>query len=362
MRNCASGPQKRIRCWFLEVQLNTQPKVLFSAIGLNHAHIYGQVNLLLRAGAELVSFYAKEPDLAEAFSNSFPDAQKARSQLEILEDESIALVVSAGIPDEREPLGVAVMRHDKDYMSDKPGFTTLEQLAEARRVQAETGRIYSICYSERFENPASVRAGELVQAGAIGQVVQTIGMGPHRTNLPTRPAWFFQRERYGGILADIASHQMDQFLFYTGSTSAEVVASQVANYKHPQHPGLEDFGEAMLRSDHATGYVRVDWYTPDGLETWGDGRLFILGTEGYIEARKYTDIAGRAGGNHLFWVDHQGTHYEDCTGHDLPYGRLLLADIADRSETAMSQAHCFLASELALVAEARATRLGNLKP
>lgn len=341
--------------------MEKQPKIRFSAIGINHAHIYGQVNLLLRAGAELVSFYAKEPELAAAFNGAFPQARPARSAEEILEDETIPLVVSAAIPDERGPLGVEVMRHGKDYMSDKPAFTTLENLAEARRVQKETGRIFSICYSERLENPATVRAGELVQAGAIGQVVQTIGLGPHRTNIPSRPQWFFQREHYGGILADIASHQMDQFLFFTGSTAAEVVSSQVANYKHPQYPGLEDFGDAVLRSDHATGYVRVDWYTPDGLETWGDGRLFLLGTEGYIELRKYTDVTGRPGGNHLFWIDQKGTHYEDCSGHELPYGRQLLYDIFNRTETAMTQAHCFLASELALVAEARATRLGNLK-
>jgi predicted dehydrogenase len=341
--------------------MNTQPNIRFSAIGLNHGHIYSQVNLLLNAGAELVSFYASEPELADAFAENYPEARLARAAQEILEDESIQLVVSAAIPDERAPLGIAVMRHGKDYMSDKPAFTSLDQLAEARRVQAQTGRIYSVCYSERFENPASVRAGEIIQSGAIGQVVQTIGTGPHRANLPTRPEWFFQRERYGGILADIGAHQMDQFLYYTGSASAEVVASQVANYKHPQYPGLEDFGDALLRSDHATGYVRVDWYTPDGLATWGDGRFFILGTEGYIETRKYIDVAGRPGGNHLFWVDHHDAHYEDCTGGDLPYGRQLIFDVLNRTETAMSQAHCFLASELALVAEARATRLGNLQ-
>jgi predicted dehydrogenase len=340
--------------------MNIQPSIRFSAIGLNHGHIYGQVSMLLRAGAELVSFYAVEDDLAAEFSERYPRVPRAGSPPEILEDRGIDLVVSAGIPDERGPLGVEVMRHGKDYLSDKPAFTSLEQLALARQVQAQTGRIYSVLYSERLENPASVRAGELVQSGAIGQVVQTIGMGPHRTNLPTRPAWFFQRERYGGILTDIAAHQMDQFLFYTGSTSAEVVSAQVANYKHPQYPGLEDFGEAMLRSPSATGYVRVDWYTPDGLETWGDGRLFILGTQGYIEVRKYTDIAGRPGANHLFWVDHQGTHYEDCTGGDLPFGRQIIYDILNRTQTAMSQAHCFLASELALVAETKAARLGYL--
>lgn len=336
------------------------PNIRFSAIGLNHNHIYGQVGLLLRAGAEFVSFYAAEPELTAQFADRFPEVKQARSEEEILEDESIQLVISAGIPADRAPLGIRAMQHGKDYMSDKPGFTTLDQLADVRRVQAETGRIYSICYSERFEVPAAVRAGEIVHSGAIGKVVQTLGTGPHRTNIPTRAPYFFQREKYGGILCDIGSHQMDQFLYYTGSTSAEVVASQVGNFKHPQFPGLEDFGDAMLRSDHATGYVRVDWYTPDGLPTWGDGRLFILGTDGYIELRKYLDLEGREGSNHLFWVDHNGTHYEDCSGHDLPYGRQLLYDIVNRTETAMTQAHCFLASELALKAEAQATRLGNL--
>ncbi|HWQ15285.1 MAG TPA: Gfo/Idh/MocA family oxidoreductase [Roseiflexaceae bacterium] len=336
--------------------------IRFAAIGLNHGHIYGQTSLLLRAGAELVSFYAQEDDLAAAYAQAFPQARRVATPRAILEDETIQLVISAAIPDERAPLGVTVMRHGKDYMADKPGFTTLAQLEEARRVQAETGRIYSVCFSERFENAATVRAGELARAGAIGRVVQTIGLGPHRANLPSRPAWFVQRARYGGILNDIASHQADQFLFFTGATRAEVVAAQVANYKHPQHPEFEDFGDLTLRGAtpdgaEVSGYVRVDWYTPDGLGTWGDGRLIVLGTEGYIEVRKNIDIAGRPGGNHLFLVDQAGTHYIDCSGVELPYGRQLLADIRDRTETAMPQAHCFLASELVLRAQEVAHRL-----
>jgi predicted dehydrogenase len=334
----------------------------FAAIGLNHGHIYGQTNLLLRAGAELVSFHAVEDDLAAQYGAAFPQARRARDPREILEDEDIQLVISAAIPDERAPLGVAAMRHGKDYMADKPGFTTLAQLEEARRVQAETGRIYSICFSERFENAATVKAGELAQAGAIGRVVQTIGLGPHRANLPSRPEWFFQKRRYGGILNDIASHQADQFLFFTGAGAAEVVAAQVGNYKHPQHPEFEDFGDVTLRGAaldgaEVSGYIRVDWYTPDGLGTWGDGRLLVLGTEGYIEVRKNIDIAGRPGGNHLFLVDGRGTQHIDCAGVELPYGRQLLADIRDRTETAMPQAHCFLASELVLRAQAAAHNL-----
>ncbi len=341
--------------------METQPPLRFSAIGLNHAHIYGQVNLLLRAGAQFVSFYAKEPELASRFAHIFPQAAQARTAEEILDDPSIALVVSAGIPVDRAPLGIEVMRHGKDYMSDKPGFTTLAQLEETRRVQRETGRIYSICYSEHFETRSTVHAGELVKAGAIGRVVQTIGLGPHRTSLNTRADWFYQREAYGGVLCDIASHQFDQFLFFTGSTEAEIVSSQVANYKHPQHPGFEDFGDCMVRGNGGTGYIRVDWYTPDGLPTWGDGRLTLLGTEGYIELRKYVDLAGRPDGEHLFLVDQKGVNYINCANKDLPYGRQLIEDIINRTETAMPQAHCFLASELALKAEAQAVRLGNLK-
>jgi len=337
------------------------PKLRFSAIGMNHGHIYGQTQILLDAGAELVSYYAEEPDLMKQYGDRFPWAKPARSKQEILEDETIQMVISAAIPCERADLGIEVMQHSKDYMSDKPGFTTLEQVAEARRVQKETGRIYSVCFSERLDNPVSVRTAELIRSGAIGRVVQTIGLGPHRANLPSRPDWFFQRQRYGGILIDIASHQFDQFLYYTGSTQAEIISAQVGNFKYPQYPELEDFGDVTLRSETAAGFIRVDWYTPDGLATWGDGRLFILGTEGYIENRKYIDIAGRPGGNHLFWVDHKGTHYEDCTPIEKPYGRQLIEDVFNRTETAMSQEHAFYASELAIRAENQAVRLGYLQ-
>jgi len=332
-------------------------KIKFAVIGVNHDHIYGQVEAVLRAGGELVSFYAKEPNLAAAFSKRYPLAKLARSEDEILEDGGLQLVLSAAIPNERAPLGVKVMKHGKDYMVDKPGITTLEQLVEVRRVQAETRRIYSIMYSERLENRATVKAGELVKAGAIGRVIQTVGLGPHRMNPTQRPSWFFEHVRYGGILCDIASHQADQFLFFTGSTRAEVVAAQTGNVHHPQYPGLDDFGDMTLRGDGGTGYIRVDWFTPGGLGTWGDGRLTIIGTDGYIEIRKNIDIAGRSGGSHLFLVDQKETRYLDCSKEPLPYGEQLVSDILNRTETAMPQAHCFLATELVLKAQNQAQRL-----
>ena len=343
-----------------EEAAKTPPKIKFAVIGINHYHVYSQIEAVQRGGGEMVSFYAQEADLSAEFLKKFPQVKTARSENEILEDGSIQLVLSAAIPDERAPLGIRVMKHGKDYMADKPGIITLEQLTEVRKVQAETRRIYSIMYSERVENRATVKAGELVKAGAIGRVVQTVGLGPHRMNPKQRPAWFFDKKRYGGILCDIASHQGDQFLFFTGSTQGEVVASQVGNVHNPQYPEFEDFGDVMVRGDGGAGYIRVDWFTPDGLATWGDGRLTILGTDGFIEVRKNIDIAGRPGGSHLFLVDQKETRYIDCGNQPLPYGPQLVADVLDRTETAMTQKHCFLATELMLKAQKQAQRL-NLK-
>jgi predicted dehydrogenase len=336
---------------------SASPRIKFAAIGLNHGHISGQCDAVTRGGGDLVAFYAKEPDLAANFGKRYPNAKLARSEREILDDPSIKLICSAAIASERAPLGIEVMKHGKDFMSDKPGMTTLEQLAEVKKVQAETKRIYSILYSERHENRATVKAGDLVKAGAIGKVIQTVGLGPHRMTPKSRPEWFFKKEQYGGILTDIASHQFDQFLFFTNSTQAHIVASQVGNVHHPEYPGLEDFGDVMLRGNGGTGYIRVDWFTPDGLSTWGDGRLTVLGTDGFIEIRKNVDIGGRPGGSHLFIVDQKETRYIDCKDVDLPYGTRLVDDVLNRTETAMPQVHTFLAMELALQAEKNAQRI-----
>ena len=242
-------------------------------------------------------------------------------------------------------------------MTDKPGIVTFEQFELVKRVQKETSRIYSIVYSERLGNRASVVAGDLILSGAIGKVVQTIGLGPHRMNPATRPDWFFDPDKAGGILCDIGSHQCDQFLYYTNSGEAEVSFAQTGNFNTPGYPRYQDFGDMSVRSPRATGYIRIDWFTPDGLSTWGDGRTFILGTDGYIEMRKYVDIAGREGGDHLFLVNQKETVYYNCSDAHMPYGEQLVSDVVHRTETAMSQEHCFLATELALTAQKIAFKL-----
>lgn len=328
----------------------------FAAVGLNHGHINGMAQLLVASGAELVWVYAAEPELVARFQQRFSQARSARTMQEVLEDDSIHLVACASIPNERAEVAIAAMRHGKDVLLDKPAMTTLEQLRDVRRVQADTRRLCAILYG-RLESRAVTRAAELVKAGAIGRVVQTTGFGPHRLNPSSRPGWTFNREQYGGILCDLATHQCDQFLHLTGSTEVEVVAAQVGNARHPQYPGLEDFGDAMVRGNAGTGYMRVDWLSPDGLSTWGDSRLTVVGTEGYLEVRHNIDIAGQPGGNHLLLVDQKETRRIDCSQVVLPFGPRLVDDVVNRTDTSMPQQDVFLAMELALRMQAQARRV-----
>ncbi len=335
------------------------PKLRFGVIGIDHRHIYDQVKSLLDIGAECAGYWTHDDDVRthEGFIERFPFIPRVADHRQLLEDQSIQLITSAAIPCERAALAIEAMRFGKDFMADKPGVTTFEQLAEVQRVQRETGRIFSVNFTERFEVRAVTKATELVRNGAIGRVLQTIGLGPHRLNKHLRSAWFFDPQTYGGILVDIASHQIDQFLHFTGNEDAQIITSRIGNLGHPDDPGLQDFGEILLAQGSASGYIRVDWFTPDGLATWGDGRLTILGTEGYIELRKYIDISGRPGKDHLFLVNHEGSRYFDCSAEALPYYTLLRQDIFDRTETAMTHAHCFKVCELALKAQEQAQRI-----
>lgn len=328
--------------------------IRFAALGLDHRHIYGMAENMETVGGEFVGWWTKgDPGTLDGFNKRFPDVAEKRfdDYTALLQDDTIDLILVAAIPCDRAALAIDAMKHGKDVMVDKPGCTSVEQLDAIKACVAETGRIWSINFSERFEVASVTRAAELVQAGAIGKVVQTVGMGPHRLNRATRPDWFFDKPSYGGIICDIASHQIDQFLYFTGSEDAEVTMASVGNFANPDDQGLQDFGQLSLTSDQGHGYIRVDWYTPDALPTWGDGRLTILGTEGYIELRKYVDVAREETTDHLYLVNGSRCEHIDCRDAGYPYFANLANDIRNRTETAMPQDHCFKVMELALKAQ-----------
>ncbi len=332
---------------------------VIAAIGLDHGHIYGQCNGLVEAGATLKWVYDPDAAKVEKFCKTYPDVTAASSRAQILEDPEVRLVAAAAIPSDRGPLGCEVMRAGKDYFTDKTPFTTIEQLDEARRVVAASGRKYMVYFSERLHVECAIAAGDLIHEGRIGRVVQVLGLGPHCLGKGGRPDWFFNKAQYGGILCDIGSHQIEQFLYYTDNAEATVLHSKVANYNNPDKPELEDYGDlTLVGANGATGYHRVDWLNPDGLATWGDGRTFILGTEGYIELRKYINVGAERSGDHLFLVDQKGEHHLELAGKvGFPFFGQLIRDCLDRTETAMTQAHAFKAAELCLIAQANAVRV-----
>ncbi|MCL2181347.1 MAG: Gfo/Idh/MocA family oxidoreductase [Treponema sp.] len=333
---------------------------VFSAIGLDHGHIYGQCNGLIEAGGVLKSVYDPDSKKVDRFCQSYPDVKRAASEDEILNDKEVLLVSGAAVTSERCALGLRVMSAGKDYFTDKAPLTTLEQLEAAKAKVKETGKKYMVYYSERIHVESAVFAGQLIEQGAIGKVIQVIGLGPHRLSAPSRPEWFFIKEKYGGILCDIGSHQIEQFLYYSGAKDASISCSRIANYNHPQYPGLDDFGEAVLTGDNgASHYFRVDWFTPDGLQMWGDGRSFILGTEGYIEQRKYMQLGEKNshGGNLYLANGNEETYYNVEGKVGYPYFGELILDCLNRTENAMTQDHAFKAAELCVKAQMQAVKI-----
>jgi predicted dehydrogenase len=330
----------------------------FAVIGLDHRHVYHMVEGLLSTGATCAGYdpTTSDPRVLSGFMERFPNVTQVIDRRRLVEDPAIDAIVCAAIPCDRAAIAIEAMTHGKDVMVDKPGVISFDQLNAVEQKVRETRRLFSICFSERFVVPSTIVADKLIAEGAIGRVIQTIGMGPHRLNHALRPMWFFREESYGGILTDIASHQIDQFLHFTNSRDAQIVASSIGRFSK-EIPGFQDFGDILLRSPQASGYIRVDWFTADGLSTWGDGRLFILGTEGTIELRKYVDLAGRSGTDHVFLVDRHGTRHIDASSEPLVYFHRFAGDVRDRTETAMDQAHVFTVCRLALQAQAMAVML-----
>jgi len=329
---------------------------VFSVAYIDHGHIYAQTSGLLLAGASLKYVYDPDTKRLNDFCAKFPQVQAVSSFEQILQDSDTRLVASAAIPNLRADIGIQVMRAGKDYFTDKSPFTALEQLARVRHVVKETQQKYLVYYAERLHNEAALEAGELIKAGVIGRVLQVISLAPHRLAKANRPDWFFQKQAYGGILTDIASHQVEQFLFYTGAQDASINFASARNLNNPDKPELEDFGEASMTGDNgASFYTRVDWFTPNGQATWGDGRTFIMGTKGTIECRKYNDIARQAPASKLFLTTSETEQEIDCSNKSgFPFFGELILDCLNRTDKAMTQAHIFKAAELSMQAQAMA--------
>ena len=330
----------------------------FAVIGLAHTHICHMCKGLIDAGASLKYVYDNDKTLIDSFVKYFPDVKICNSEEEILEKQDIKLVASADIPALRAPLGIRVMNSGKDFFCDKAPFISLKQLEDIKTACKETGRKYFIYYGEHIHDESSIFADILVKRGVIGDVSHIDGLAPHVLNAQCRPNWFFSTEITGGILVDLASHQLEQLLHYAKSNDAHIDSARVSNYFHNQFTDFEDFGDVSITCDNGvTGYFRMDWNSPI-LNVWGDARTFISGSRGYIELRKNLDIAKSNKGSNIFVVLDGKEHYINVTGKiGFPYFSQLIDDCLYRTETAMSQEHALKAGELAVKAQEIANAL-----
>jgi predicted dehydrogenase len=325
----------------------------FAAIGLDHRHIYDLTAGLLAAGADCIGYdpETSDPRVLAGFCKRFPDVPAAPRERLL---DTADFVVLAAIPRDRAALAIEAMRRGKDVMVDKPGVTTLAQLEAVEATVRQTGRIWSVALG-RLTSPAVQAALAVARSGELGRLVSLTSLAPHRLNRALRPAWFFDRDAYGGIITDIGVHSIDQFLAFANVSDAVIAAATIVCFG-TEPAGFEDFAEVTLRGGGMTGTMRMDWFTPDGLADWGDGRLFLVGTEGTLELRKNLDLDGRPGGDHMFVTNRQQTRHVDAGSTPATYYRDFVADMRDRAGRVMEAGQVFSACRLALRCQAEAER------
>jgi predicted dehydrogenase len=335
--------------------------VRFAAVGLEHVHVDILVQALLQAGGMLAAVVEPDEELYARYAAGWPSAPRTTLD-DVLGDPEIELVVTAAVPSERGRIAARALESGRDVLADKPLCVDRDAFDAVTAAHARTGGHLMVWFGERLYNPSVLRAVDLVRDGLIGSVVHFTGLGPHLLERGTRPEWHFDPARNGGILVDLACHQIDAFLAFTGSDSARISAARTGNLQHQDIPGFEDVGDLLIEADRgALGYARVDWHTPDGLGLWGDGRTFLVGSDGTLELRRTIDASGRGVGGHLFVVDGAGPRYIDVPATEPPFAAQVLADVRDRTETAMSTEHALAVTELSLRAQDLAGRkVGSL--
>ena len=295
--------------------------IKFAAIGLDHAHIFGMIARGSTRRRQLVAFHATDPAQIADFSKKFRDVKLA-SEDEILNDKSIQLVAGAPIPDLRAPLGIRVMKAGKDYLADKPGITSLKQLADVRKAVKETGRKFAIMYSERLEVRSAVYAGELIKQGAIGRVVQTVNLAPHRVNAPS-PSRLVLRQgalRRHPLRHRLAPGRSIPLLHQQHEGQGRRRADRQRRVSAvPEVRRLRRHGDGRQRRHRlrARRLVHARWTCRPGA-TAGCSSSAPRATSSC--ASTSTSPRDSKGGNHLYIVDKKQARYIDCKNVQLPFG------------------------------------------
>jgi predicted dehydrogenase len=143
--------------------------------------------------------------------------------------------------------------------------------------------LVALMLEKRFY-PVTLALRELVAAGRIGQIVAIHATGPHKLRPAGRPAWLFDQASYGGILADLAVHDIDLALLLCGAGSGQV-SGWISPLAAPGTAAFAGFGRALVSCDGGPQIaIEVDWLQPDASPRHGDYAMRVTGTHGRADA------------------------------------------------------------------------------
>ncbi|RKN71210.1 Gfo/Idh/MocA family protein [Paenibacillus ginsengarvi] len=255
----------------------------FGIYGCQHAHIASFVDQMLALGATCAGIYEPEsPSLAQSLAQRHgimlvdsPDA---------FLDSSVNVIGSSAVNNRKIDVIEWCERHGKHVMLDKPVATNREQLERLEAVLNRGSIQVGVMLTERFR--ASIHTlKQAIDAGKLGRIVSISTRKPHRLSPASRHAWHFSKRESGGLVIDLFIHDFDLLRFLTGQEVASV-HSQVAKHILPEYPDFYDTAAAQVSMSGGTmAQLYTDWHTPTKSWTWGDCRIFIVGTEGCAELR-----------------------------------------------------------------------------
>ncbi len=209
----------------------------FGFIGKVHA--YGHVNLPL--------FYDSLPfrtKITHVCTSKKETAEKAKEQLgaelgvtdfrEITENPDIDIVHICTPNNYHKDALLSAMANNKNIYCDKPLVVDMAEAKEIKRALKDYKGIAQMTLQNRFF-PATIRAKQLIDEGALGQVLEFRACYLHSGSAnPDAPfKWKLAAASGGGVVADLASHVMDLIHYLLGDYQALCAINHIAFTERP---------------------------------------------------------------------------------------------------------------------------------
>ncbi|MFD2671393.1 Gfo/Idh/MocA family protein [Marinicrinis sediminis] len=258
-------------------------KRTFAIIGCQHAHISIFIEEMLALGHVCKGIYERENHrLAEQIARKY-DLPIVAS-LEELEQESIDLIGCAAINNEKIDIMEWCEQFGKPIMIDKPAVTNRDGLKRLSALISRNQLEIGMLLTERYRPSVSTLKRRIAE-GRYGTIVHISMRKPHMLRPEDRPDWHFSKEQSGGIINDLFVHDIDLLRWLLADEICEMQAFRSKRIL-PEYPDFYDAAGLQIKMQGGgTAQLYADWHTPESCWTYGDGRIFVTGTEGTAELR-----------------------------------------------------------------------------